>query len=139
MASPLFVEGGGPLLAVTPTAHWLEYLDVAGAILAEPCQLAEGRVTARGPGLGLAWDEKAVERFKLWTSRARAGSPRCGRAGFRRPLRPESSRFAPRRGRSSLWPRSRSSCCRPTIAADGSSRSCPCQNRCRSSRARPTA
>ncbi len=65
MSSHIFVEASAHLLAVTPTAHWLEYLDVAGAILAEPCQLAEGRVTARGPGLGLAWDEKAVERFKL--------------------------------------------------------------------------
>jgi len=45
-------------------AHWLEYLDLAGAVLAEPCAAVDGRVTARGPGLGLAWDERAVERFK---------------------------------------------------------------------------
>lgn len=65
MSSHVFIETSAHLLPVTPTAHWLEYLDLAGVVLAEPCPLADGRVTARGPGLGLAWDEKAVERFKL--------------------------------------------------------------------------
>ena len=53
------------MLAVTPTAQWLEHLDSAGAILAEPPAVAEGRVTARGPGLGMTWDERAVARFAL--------------------------------------------------------------------------
>ncbi|HEX7967696.1 MAG TPA: enolase C-terminal domain-like protein [Stellaceae bacterium] len=65
VSSHIFVEASAHLLPVTPTAHWLEYLDIAGAVLAEPCQVVDGRVTAKGPGLGLAWDEKAVERFKL--------------------------------------------------------------------------
>ena len=65
VSSHIFVEASAHLLPVTPTAHWLEYLDIAGAVMAEPCQVVDGRVTAKGPGLGLAWDEKAVERFKL--------------------------------------------------------------------------
>lgn len=65
VSSHIFVEASAHLLPVTPTAHWLEYLDIAAAILAEPCQVVDGRLTAKGPGLGLTWDEKAVERFKL--------------------------------------------------------------------------
>jgi mandelate racemase len=51
------------VLAVTPTVHWLEHLDIAGAILAERCQLADGKLSARGPGLGLQWDEAAIKRY----------------------------------------------------------------------------
>jgi mandelate racemase len=48
---------------VTPTAHWLEYLDLARAVLAQPVEIVEGTVTARGPGLGLSWDEAAVAKY----------------------------------------------------------------------------
>jgi mandelate racemase len=65
VSSHIFIEASAHVLAVTPTAHWLEHLDSAGAILAEPPAVAEGRVTARGPGLGMTWDERAVARFAL--------------------------------------------------------------------------
>jgi mandelate racemase len=48
---------------VTPTAHWLEVLDLARAILAEPIEIVDGTVTARGHGLGLSWDEAAVAKY----------------------------------------------------------------------------
>lgn len=63
VSSHLFVEASAHLLPVTPTAHWLEYLDVAGAILAETGRPDNGFVTARGPGLGLVWDETAIGRY----------------------------------------------------------------------------
>ena len=63
VSSHTFVEASAHLLAVTPTAHWLEYLDLARAVLAKPCEPCAGKVVARGPGLGLAWDEKAVSRY----------------------------------------------------------------------------
>jgi mandelate racemase len=63
MSSHLFAEASSHMLAVTPTAHWLEYLDLARAILAEPVEIADGTVTARGPGLGLSWDEAAVAKY----------------------------------------------------------------------------
>jgi len=63
ISSHIFVEASAHLLAITPTAHWLEYLDVAGAILAEPYRAVDGSVTAKGPGFGLEWDESAVARF----------------------------------------------------------------------------
>ena len=63
VSSHTFVEASAHVLAVTPTAHWLEHLDIAGAILAERCELADGKVRARGPGLGLQWDEQAIKRY----------------------------------------------------------------------------
>ncbi|QWG15558.1 mandelate racemase [Bradyrhizobium sediminis] len=63
MSSHLFAEASAHMLAVTPTAHWLEVLDIARAILAEPIAIVDGAVTARGPGLGLVWDEAAVARY----------------------------------------------------------------------------
>jgi mandelate racemase len=63
MSSHLFAEASSHVLAVTPTAHWLEYLDLARAILAEPVEIVDGTVTARGPGLGLSWNEAAVAKY----------------------------------------------------------------------------
>jgi mandelate racemase len=63
MSSHLFAEASSHMLAVTPTAHWLEVLDLARAILTEPIEIVDGAVTARGPGLGLAWDETAVTKY----------------------------------------------------------------------------
>jgi mandelate racemase len=63
MSSHLFAEASAHMLAVTPTAHWLEVLDLARAILAEPIEIVDGAVTARGNGLGLSWDEAAVAKY----------------------------------------------------------------------------
>jgi mandelate racemase len=63
MSSHLFAEASSHMLAVTPTAHWLEVLDLARAILAHPIEIVDGAITARGPGLGLAWDETAVTKY----------------------------------------------------------------------------
>ena len=63
MSSHLFAEVSAHLLAVTPTAHWLEFLDFAGTILANPAEIVDGAVTARGPGLGIAWNEPAIAKY----------------------------------------------------------------------------
>lgn len=63
MSSHLFAEVSAHLLAVTPTAHWLEFLDFAGAILAQPAEIKDGAVTARGPGLGITWNEPAIAKY----------------------------------------------------------------------------
>jgi mandelate racemase len=65
MSSHLFAEASAHMLAVTPTAHWLEVLDLGRAILAEPLQIVDGSVTARGPGLGLSWNEAAVAKYSM--------------------------------------------------------------------------
>ena len=63
MSSHLFAEASAHMLAVTPTAHWLEVLDLARAILAEPIEIVDGTITAHGNGLGLAWDEASVAKY----------------------------------------------------------------------------
>jgi mandelate racemase len=65
MSSHLFAEASAHMLAVTPTAHWLEVLDLGRAILAEPLQIVDGAVTAQGPGLGLSWNEDAVAKYSV--------------------------------------------------------------------------
>jgi mandelate racemase len=65
MSSHLFAEASAHMLAVTPTAHWLEFLDFASAILARPAEIVDGAVTARGPGLGLEWNESSVAKYQV--------------------------------------------------------------------------
>jgi mandelate racemase len=60
LSSHTFNEPSAHVLAVSPTAHWLEYLDIAGAVLTERLLPRNGKVAPRGPGLGITWDEQAV-------------------------------------------------------------------------------
>jgi mandelate racemase len=63
VSSHIFAEASAHVMSTTPTAHLVEWLDLAGAVLAEPQQVIDGQITPGGPGLGLDWDEKAVARF----------------------------------------------------------------------------
>jgi len=66
MSSHLFPEVSCHLLAVTPTCHWLEYVDWADPMLQEPARLKDGHVVIPDqPGIGMQWDEKAVKRYAL--------------------------------------------------------------------------
>jgi mandelate racemase len=66
MSSHLFPEVSAHLLAVTPTAHWLEYVDWANPILETPCSLHEGNIIIpTTPGIGMTWNEDAVRRYQL--------------------------------------------------------------------------
>jgi mandelate racemase len=66
MSSHLYPETSAHLLAVTPTAHFLEYVDWADKILQEPLEIADGHaVIAERPGHGLVWDQAAVERYRI--------------------------------------------------------------------------
>ena len=63
MSSHLFPEASAHLLAVTPTCHWLEYVDWANAILKDPLEVKDGFARIPdSPGTGIAWDEKAVKK-----------------------------------------------------------------------------
>ncbi|MGE5129833.1 MAG: enolase C-terminal domain-like protein [Sphingomonadaceae bacterium] len=66
MSSHLFPEVSCHLLAVTPTCHWLEYVDWADAVLEEPVRPHKGDVLiGERPGIGMRWNEKAVRRHAL--------------------------------------------------------------------------
>jgi mandelate racemase len=64
MSSHIFQEVSAHLLAVTPTAHWLERMDLAGPILARPLAFSGGcAVPGDDPGTGILWNEEAVSRY----------------------------------------------------------------------------
>ena len=67
MSSHLIPEISAQLLSATPTAHWLEYVDWADAILEEPLEIADGSVICpKRPGLGIAWDEDKLKRLEAF-------------------------------------------------------------------------
>lgn len=64
MSSHIFQEISVHLLAVTPTCHFLERMDLAAPILQTPLQFVDGSARPPDvPGVGLLWNEEAVERF----------------------------------------------------------------------------
>jgi mandelate racemase len=66
MSSHLFPEVSAHLLAATPTAHWLEYMDWANPILAEPLKIVDGCArTSDRPGNGIIWNPDAVARYRI--------------------------------------------------------------------------
>ncbi|MBX9750556.1 MAG: hypothetical protein K5Q68_13305 [Roseococcus sp.] len=63
LSSHIFIEASAHLLSVCPLRHYLEHLDIAGALLCEPLRVAKGMaVVPDRPGLGLEWDESALQR-----------------------------------------------------------------------------
>jgi mandelate racemase len=66
MSSHLYPEISAHLLAATPTAHYLEYVDWADKVLADPLTIEDGHALIPDrPGNGMSWDEKAVERYRI--------------------------------------------------------------------------
>jgi mandelate racemase len=66
MSSHLYPEVSVHLLAATPTAHWLEYVDWMDAVLVEPLRIVDGMaLPCTRPGIGLEWDEEKVRRYAL--------------------------------------------------------------------------
>jgi len=66
MSSHLYPEVSAQLLCVTPTAHWLEYVDWMAPVLVAPLQIVDGAaVPSDRPGVGLEWNDGAVRRFRV--------------------------------------------------------------------------
>jgi mandelate racemase len=66
MSSHLLPEVSAHLLAATPTAHWLEYVDWGDAILEEPLEIRDGHaVIPDRPGAGMSWDMAAVKKLRI--------------------------------------------------------------------------
>ena len=63
-SSHTFPEFSVHLLGITPTSHWLEYLDHAGPLLREPMCIKEGyAMVPDRPGSGLEWNEEALAHW----------------------------------------------------------------------------
>jgi len=65
VSSHAFIEASAHVMAATPTAHWLEYLDKARPLLDEGLDVKDGMVMARGPGLGMEWNRAKIEEFQF--------------------------------------------------------------------------
>lgn len=66
MSSHLYSEVSVHLLAATPTAHWLEYVDWLNPLLEEPLRIAEGMaLPSERPGIGLTWNEAILRKLAM--------------------------------------------------------------------------
>jgi mandelate racemase len=66
MSSHLYSEASAHLLAATPTAHYLEYVDWADKVLTDPLRIIDGHAVVSGlPGSGIVWNTKAVEQYRV--------------------------------------------------------------------------
>jgi len=64
ISSHLFPEISAHLLAVSPTCHWLEYVDWAEPVLAQPLEFRDGLALVPSlPGSGIEWNEAQVQRY----------------------------------------------------------------------------
>ena len=65
LSSHLYPEVSVHLLSVTPTCHWLEYVDWASSILAEPFPIVDGALMPPNrPGTGVTWNPEAVAKYR---------------------------------------------------------------------------
>jgi mandelate racemase len=66
MSSHLFPEVSAHLLAATPTAHWLEWVDWAEPLVEQPLVIENGfAIVPERPGNGLVWKPDAVAHYRM--------------------------------------------------------------------------
>jgi mandelate racemase len=66
MSTHLYPEVAAHVMRVTETAHWLEWQDWADPILQAPYRIDNGLLHIPDvPGTGLAWNEDAVEAYRV--------------------------------------------------------------------------
>ena len=64
LSSHLYPEVSSHLLAATPTAHWLEYVDWAEPFLTAPVEISAGQaIVSTEPGTGVIWDDAAIASY----------------------------------------------------------------------------
>jgi mandelate racemase len=66
LSSHLCPEISAHLLAVSPTKHWLEYVDWATPILENQLEIEDGYASSPdAAGIGISWDVEAVQRYSV--------------------------------------------------------------------------
>jgi mandelate racemase len=64
VSSHLFPEISQHLLSVTPTAHYLEFVDWAAPVVKDPIEIENGRtIVSERPGHGMEWNEAAIAKL----------------------------------------------------------------------------
>jgi hypothetical protein len=62
ISTHLYPEMAAHVMRVSETAHWLEWQDWANPILQQPYEVKAGKLHIPDvPGVGLEWDEKAID------------------------------------------------------------------------------
>jgi mandelate racemase len=63
-SSHLSPDYSAHVMCVTPTRHWLEFMDWGQMVLKDPLVPDQGRVRPReAPGAGLEWNEEVLQRY----------------------------------------------------------------------------
>ena len=66
LSNHLWPEISAQLLCLTPTTHWLEYIDWWNPVLRESLKIEGGMATIDGTiGTGVEWNEEAVAKFRV--------------------------------------------------------------------------
>lgn len=66
VSTHLFPEVSAHLLAATPGAHWLEYVDWAEPLIAHPLEIVDGMaIVPDVPGNGIAWNPEAIAKYRM--------------------------------------------------------------------------
>jgi len=66
LSTHLYPELSIHAMSVTPTAHYVEWLDVSSSILEAPLQPNNGAVVPGDqPGTGMTWNESAIRRYAI--------------------------------------------------------------------------
>ncbi len=66
LSTHFYPEASVHAMCVTPTAHYVEWLDVSSSIIETPLEPEDGAVTPSDqPGTGITWNETAVKRYAL--------------------------------------------------------------------------
>ena len=66
VSTHLYPEVAAHVMRVTETAHWLEWQDWADPVLSEPFKVRSGSIEIPDrAGIGIEWDKKAVERYRI--------------------------------------------------------------------------
>lgn len=66
LSSHLFQEFSAHMLAVTPTADWLERMDIASTILDSSLSFKDGKaIISDEPGVGFTWKESAIAKYQI--------------------------------------------------------------------------
>jgi len=66
LSTHLLPEVSLHMMAVSPTAHWLEYVDWPECFLARRPTVKDGKAQPiEAPGIGVQWDEDAVAKLEI--------------------------------------------------------------------------
>jgi len=72
VSSHLWPDISAQLLNLTPTCHWLEYIDWWNPILQDPIEIKDGfAITQNRQATGTQWNEQAANQYTVYRAQSR--------------------------------------------------------------------